>query len=84
LSNDYNDIEGVERAVQRQSHVDSGMGLLGRANKSKSTLKRKYTDASEMLSAAKNTNAGKDEFKSKLKSMKKAATKKEKKAEAKK
>jgi hypothetical protein len=79
LSNDYNDIEGVERAVQRQQQVDSGVGLIGRTNKSKSSLKRKFAGVSEMLTAAKKTNAGKDEFKTKIKSMKRASTLKDRK-----
>jgi hypothetical protein len=57
--------------------ADSGSGLIGRANKGKSSLKRKYTDVSEML--AKNTNAGKDEFKNKIKIMKRQATLKDRK-----
>lgn len=75
MSNDYNDIEGVERAVQRQQQVDSGMGLLGKANKS--SLKRKSADVSEMLSKAK--RSGKDEFSAKIKSMKYNAARKDKK-----
>ena len=74
LSNDYTDIEGVERAVQRQEQADSGMGLLGRANKATSSLKRNYTDVSEMLGKESSKNAGKDEFKKKIKTMKRAST----------
>lgn len=74
LNQDYNDIEGIERALLHQEVEEKGTGLLSKTKKTKETLKRKrFETAADMLASVGEKHKAADLFKRKAKIMKRAS-----------